>query len=282
MFAKAAIALGLSIASLLAMNGRPKLTADEKAEVKEARKDAAKARKKVQREFICGRCKGSGRVAKKVTFGDRNEFKKEVARACDDCSGFGIRVSGALHAAMGEYYSVIAAHAPNLRTHIENKPTLGRWMMRQLKNPELCIHFQRYWLDHRTGSRIGTAYMLPIQGEGAYISPDADWTLVMAKVLGTQETVLLLFREWTPPELKRVISLGAPEKLIVVAYSEGRDGYEAWLGEWRETFNDPDRTATSDSSRQEREQLAKALTEANRLIEMNGRILTAVDVIKPR
>lgn len=282
MSAKITLFAALVIISSLMAGGRSKLSREEKTEVKEARKDAARARKKVQRAYICERCRGSGKLVRKQTFGDRSEFKKEVPGKCGDCAGIGIRITGPLHAAMREYYSVIAAHEPKLRFHIENKPTLGRWLIKQMKNPEFAIQFQRYWVDHKSSTTRGAAFLLPVEGVGAYVNSEAGWTLVIAKVLGTSQTVLLLFREWTPPELNRVLSLGAPEKLVVVAYSEGRQAYENWLKEWSASSSDPDRIATIDTAREGKERLARALTEANRLVEYNGHILTVADVARPK
>lgn len=253
---------------------------EEKALVKEVRKKVAVARKNVTGAFICRACKGSGRVIRRVKFGSRNEFSREQRIDCEKCRSLGVHYGRAVHDAMRDYYSLIAAQPQHLRPHLEDTPTLARWMIQKVSVSHASAFFTSQWVNYKNSTKQGSAYLIVIEGAGAYRNANSDWTIVLGTVVNTKAPVAVLFYGWVPPDLKRVVQHGAPERIIILGYSEGKSAYNAWLEQWQSEIDSLRRSNTNPEHAESQQEIATALSGSIKAIARSGHFLTGADAVR--
>lgn len=275
------------VAIAVTASGAPKkekLSTEDKRIVREGRKAAAAAKNTVKREFVCGKCKGAGRIAKSVRFGDRGEFKKESIIDCSKCGGLGLCASAVTHNAMAEYYRVIAGCEDRLRYRLEDVPSLARWMLNKIRTPAQAMEFSSVWRQRRGSSKQGDAYLLAVECVGAWKNVDPPWVLFLATPLGSrsEDCLIILFHEAPPRDLARAAEWGTQERFLVVAYSEGTENYKAWLKRWENVLRDPKSRSRGTQFEVENKESLAILKKVIARFGKTGYVLTGADAVAPR
>jgi hypothetical protein len=211
----------------------------------ETRKQLAAVRFKAQRSIVCAKCKGSGKYAQTVIFGNRNEYKTSRAVQCDGCVD-GVVWSRSGASAVAEYYAILAKFPPEHRAKLEDKPGLASWLLTRAKTPRSAAALSKEF-GPKAGERpTGKARLLMFDIVDVYRAPDRSFNLLLGRPVTASSDApytLLVHHGAMPQKIGRGLRrdyLSTP--FLIVAYAEPSESYKKWSPDWRDQLTETRRS----------------------------------------